>query len=302
MKIGTSALYPWFGPSFVELARHTEALGFESMWTGEHIVIPVDIDDPQRYGVPLPENYRHMSDPFVSMAAASAATSELVFGMDICLISQRNPLILAKEVATLDRISGGRFVLGVGHGWIEEESEILGTPFRERVKIATETVQALKTLWTQETPGFDGDYVAFPPVYSYPKPLQDPHPPVLLGSGNDKTDNTRALKRAARIADGWLPSMLSPHQIRGQIRQYREYCEEQGREFDNMDISLLMPAAYMNIGERPPWALAESLGEAAELIPQYEEAGVGRLIVGLDDMTDETAFARLEETAAALGL
>lgn len=302
MKIGTSANYPWFGPSFIELAKHTEALGFESMWTGEHIIVPVDIADPQRYGVPLPENYRHMTDPFVSMAAASAVTSSLVFGMDICLISQRNPLILAKEVATLDRISGGRFVFGVGHGWIEEESDIMGAPFKQRVKIATETVKALKALWTEETPSFHGEYISFPPVYSNPKPLQQPHTPILIGSGNDKTDNTRALKRVAAIADGWLPSMLNPRQMRDQLQQLKAYCKEEGRDFDGMDITLLLPAAYMNIGERPPWALEESLGDASDLIPQYEDAGVTRLIVGLDDMTDEKSFARLEEAATALQL
>ncbi|MFV8817112.1 TIGR03619 family F420-dependent LLM class oxidoreductase [Haliea sp. E17] len=302
MKIGTSANYPWFGPAFTELAQHTEALGFESMWTGEHIVIPANIADPQRYGVPLPENYRHMPDPFVTMAAAAAVTETLVFGMDICLVSQRNPLVLAKEVATLDRIARGRFVLGVGHGWIEEESEIMGAPYRLRVKMATEAVQALKTLWTEEVASFSGDYYNFPPLHSNPKPWQKPHPPVLLGSGNDKTDNTRALKRVAAIADGWLPSMLSPLQVREQLAQLREYCAQAGRDASAMDISLLVPAAYINIGERPPWALETSLGDARDLLPAYAEAGVTRLILGLDDMTDDTAFKRIEQAAVALTL
>ncbi len=302
MKIGTSANYPWFGPAFTELARHTESLGFESLWTGEHIIIPAEIADAQRYGVPLPDNYRHMTDPFVSMAAAAAVTSTLVFGMDICLVSQRNPLILAKEVATLDRISGGRFVFGVGHGWIPEESEIMGAPFRQRVKIATETVRALKVLWTEETPSFAGEFINFPPVHCNPKPLQQPHPPVLLGSGNDTTDNTRALRRVAAIADGWLPSMLSPAQVREQLATLREFCDEAGRDFAAMDITVLIPAAYMNIGERPPWALEVSLGDARDLLPEYAEAGVGRLVVGLDDMTDDASFARIEQAAQALGL
>lgn len=302
MKIGTSANYPWFGPSFLDLARHTEAVGFESMWTGEHIIIPVDIADPQRYGVPLPDNYRHMTDPFVSMAAASAVTDSLVFGMDICLISQRNPLVLAKEVATLDRISNGRFVLGVGHGWIKEESEIMGTPFKQRVNVATESVLALKTLWTEETPSFKGEYIAFPPLHSNPKPLQKPYLPVLIGSGNDKTNNTRVLKRVAAIADGWLPSMLNPQQIREQLEELKEYCKAAGRDFEAMDITLLVPAAYLNIGERPPWALENSMGDAQELIPQYAEAGVTRLIIGLDDMEDERSFERIEHAAIALEL
>src|SRR5580698_6200864 len=174
LKIGISGSFPWFGPPFPKLAKHMEDLGFESMWTGEHIIIPVDIADPQRFGVPLPDNYKHMPALLVALTAAAVATKKLVFGMDVCLISQRNPLILAKEIATLDRISGGRLVFGVGHGWIEEESEIMGVPFKKRVKRATETVRALKTLWTEEKPSFSGEFINFPAVYCYPKPLQKP--------------------------------------------------------------------------------------------------------------------------------
>ena len=302
MKIGTSASYPWFGPPFTDLAKHTEALGFESLWTGEHIIIPAEIADPQRYGVPLPDNYRHMPDPLISMAAASAATSSLVFGVDVCLISQRNPLILAKEVATLDRISGGRFVLGVGHGWIEEESEIMGAPFKQRVKIANETIRALKKLWTEEAPSFSGDFVNFPSLYCNPKPLQQPHTPVLIGSGNDKTNNSRILKRVAAIGDGWLPSMLSPAQMRDQLGELKALCGASGRDYSELDITLLVPAAYLNVGERPPWALGNSLGDAQDIVPEYEEVGVTRLILGMDDMTDDKSFARVEEVAMALAL
>jgi probable F420-dependent oxidoreductase len=302
MKFGLSASFPWHGPPIVDLARHIEACGFESMWTGEHIIIPVDIADPQRFGVPLPDNYKHMPALFVAMTAAAVATTKLVFGMDVCLISQRNPLILAKEVATLDRISGGRLVFGVGHGWIEEESEIMGVPFKRRVKRATETVRALKVLWTEEKPSFSGEFINFPAVYCYPKPLQKPHPPVLIGSGNDKSSNTPILKRVAAIADGWLPANLTPQQVKDQLKELKEFCDAEGRDFSKMDITLLMPAVYMNIGERPPWALAGSLGAASDLIPQYAEYGVTRLVVGLDDMTDQKAFHRIEEAAKGLGL
>src|SRR5262245_37273053 len=133
MKFGVSANFPWMGPPITELARTIEALGFESMWTGEHIIVPVNIADPYRYGVRLPENYRHMPDLFVSLTAAAVATTKLVLGMDICLITQRNPLIVAKAIATMDRISNGRLVFGVGHGWIREESEIFGMRFEDRV-------------------------------------------------------------------------------------------------------------------------------------------------------------------------
>ncbi len=302
MKLGISANFPWYGPPFVTFAQHIESLGFESMFTGEHIIIPVEIADPNRYGVPLPDNYKHMPDLFISMAAAAAATTRLTLGMDICLITQRNPLLMAKQVATLDRISGGRVVFGVGHGWIREESEIMGAPFAQRVKIASETVRALKTLWSEEKASFSGEFIQFPEVYCNPKPVQNPLP-VLIGSGNDQTNNTPILRRVAKIADGWLPSMLSVQQMKEQLAELRQYCQEEGRDFSAMDITLLLPAVYLNIGERPPWALEGStLGNARDLIPQYEEIGVTRIILGLDDMTDAEGFKRIEETAKAVGL
>jgi probable F420-dependent oxidoreductase len=304
MKLGISANFTWFGPPIVELARHTEAVGFESLWTGEHIIVPVDIADRVRHGVPLPDNYRHMPDLFVTMTAAAVATTRLKFGMDVCLVTQRNPLILAKQAATLDRISNGRLIMGAGYGWIEEESEIMGIPFKQRVRKSTEVIRALKTLWTEEQPSFAGEFVAFPPVYSYPKPLQRPHIPILIGSGNHNTDNTRALQRVAEIGDGWVPAFLSPAQMREQLGLLRRLCEAKGRDFKRMDITLIVPAISFGLGERPSF-----FGEheatprnASELIAEYEEAGVTRLIVGLDDMTDDAAFARIEKAARGLGL
>lgn len=304
MKIGVSANFCWFGPPITELARHLEAVGFESLWTGEHIIIPVEIANRVRHGVTLPENYKHMPDVFVSMAAAATATTTLKFGMDVCLIPQRNPLILAKEVATLDRISNGRLIFGVGHGWIEEESEIMGIPFKQRVRKSTETIRALKTLWTEEQPSFSGEFISFPPVYSYPKPLQQPHPPILIGSGNHNTDNSRALRRVAEIGDGWVPAFLSPAQMKEQLGQLKEMCAEAGRDFDAMDITLIVPAVSFSVGEVPSFfeGLEAEQKDAAELIGEYEEAGVKRLIVGLDDMTDDKAFGRIEQAAKGLGL
>ncbi len=304
MKLGVSANFPWFGPPITELAKTIEALGFESMWTGEHNIIPVDIANPVKHGVKLPDNYKHMPHLFVSFAAAAVATKTLILGMDVCLITQRNPLILAKEAATLDRISGGRLILGVGYGWIEEESEIMGVPFKQRVRKSTECVQALKTLWTEETPSFSGEFISFPPVYSYPKPLQKPHPPILIGSGTHNTDNSRALKRVAEIGDGWVPSFLSPAQMRDQLKELKELCDAAGRDFEKMDISLIVPAINLGVGERPSYfaGLQADPKNASELIAEYEEAGVKRLLVGLDDMTDDNAFKRLEQAAKGLGL
>ena len=159
LDIGVSANYPWFGPKFTDLARHIEQLGFESLWTGEHIIIPVDIADPFRYGVPLPKNYKHMPDPFINMAAASAVTTKLKFGLDVCLITQRDLLVFAKEAATLDFFSGGRLEFGLGAGWLAAEYEALGIQMDSagvRVSRMEEYIKAAKVAFAGGEVHFDG--------------------------------------------------------------------------------------------------------------------------------------------------
>jgi probable F420-dependent oxidoreductase len=304
MKFGIATNITWYGASVVDVATTAEALGFESLWMGEHIIIPVQVANPVRHGVLLPESYRHMPDPFIWLTAAAVSTSRLKLGLDICLVPQRNPLILAKEAASLDRISGGRLVLGVGSGWIEEEAEIMGVPFRSRWAKTMEYVRALKTIWTEETPSFSGEYVSFPPVYSYPKPLQQPHPPILIGAGNPNTNNLATLKRVAELADGWLPVYLSPAQMRQELDILKELCEARGRDFNKLDITLLVPAVNLGIGE----AFASFKGlkaepkNAGELIAAYEEIGVQRMIVGVVDLTAESLGKVLENVARGLKL
>jgi probable F420-dependent oxidoreductase len=303
MKIGFSANLLWNGVPVTQLAKTAEDLGFESMWTGEHIIIPVEIADPVRHGTPLPDAYRHMPDPFIWFTAAAVATTRLKFGLDVCLVAQRNPLVLAKEAACLDRISNGRLIFGVGSGWIEEEAPIMGYPFADRVRRTYEHVAALKTIWTEETPSFQGEFVSFPPVYSYPKPVQKPHPPILLGAGNHNTDNRRVLKRVAEIGDGWVPAFLSPDQMREQLATLKGFCEERGRDFAKLDITLLVPAISLGVGERPTFFAHEANPRpAAELIADYADAGVGRIIVGLPDMTADTGLKTLETAAKGLNL
>jgi probable F420-dependent oxidoreductase len=303
MKLGFSANLLWNGVPVTELARTAEALGFESMWTGEHPIIPVNIANPDRHGTPLPDAYRHMPDPFIWFTAAAVATTKLKFGLDVCLVPQRNPLVLAKEAACLDRISNGRLIFGVGSGWIEEEAPIFGYAFKDRARRTYEHVRALKTLWTEEQPSFSGEFISFPPVYSYPKPLQKPHPPILIGAGNHNTDNRHALKRVAELGDGWVPGFLSPQQMREQLAQLKELCEARGRDFKALDITLLLAAITLGVGERPSFFAHETTPRpAAELIAEYEEAGVGRIIVGLPDLSAETGLKTLETAAKGLGL
>lgn len=304
MKIGIATNITWFGAPVVDVAKAAEALGFESLWMGEHIIIPVHIKNPVRHGVLLPPSYRHMPDPFIWLTAAAVSTTRLKLGLDICLVPQRNPLILAKEVACLDRISSGRLLLGVGSGWIEEEAEIMGVPFASRWAKTLEHVRALKRIWSEETPSFNGEYVSFPPVYSYPKPLQQPHPPILIGAGNPNTNNLPTLKRVADLGDGWLPVYLSPAQMKQELDRLKQLCEAKGRDFAKLDITLLVPAVNLGVGE----AFASFKGlqadpkNAGDLIAEYEEIGVRRMIVGLVDLTPESGMRVMEDAARGLRL
>jgi len=306
MKLGITSNYVWFGPQVTALAQMIETLGFESMWMGEHPVIPVSAANAVRYGVPLPANYRHMPDPFVSLSAAAAVTKHIRFGTNICIVPQHDPIHLAKQLATLDHIAGGRLIFAYGTGWIEDEAAVFGYRFDKRLGRTLDFMRAIKALWTEEEASYSGEHVSFPPIHCNPKPLQKPHIPILVGSGNDKTENTRVLRRVARTADGWLPSFLTPAMMREQLGQLREFCAEEGTDFERLDISLIVPAISFGVGELPAWG-AKAYDDlkpvnAQELIAEYEDAGVKRILVGLPDMEDDAAFRNLEDAAKGLGL
>jgi probable F420-dependent oxidoreductase len=305
MKLGVATNYCWFGPPITAIAKTIESLGFESMWMGEHPVIPVSAAGAVRHGVPLPPNYRHMPDPFTSLAAAAAVTTRIRFGTNVCVVPQHNPITLAKTIATLDRISGGRLIFAFGTGWIEDEPEVFGYRFDKRLGITLDYMEAMRILWTDEEASYQGKYISFPPIHCNPKPLQKPLP-ILVGSGNDKTENTAVLRRVARMADGWLPSFLTPAQMREQLAMLKGYCEEAGRDFAAMDISLIVPAISFGVGELPPWG-ANAYDDlkpvnARELVAEYEAVGVKRILVGLNDMEDDGAFKTLEVAAKGMGL
>ena len=180
MEIGILTLNTSESADAAVIGRRAEELGFHSLWVPEHAVVPVHT------GESVPELYRHFPDPFVTLSRVSAVTDRLKLGTAVCLVPEHHPLILAKQVASLDMYSGGRFVFGVGSGWLREESEILGVDFRRRWTQTMEAIRAMKELWTGETSEFHGDYYDFPPVYHYPKPVSRPGPPVLLGSRSPK--------------------------------------------------------------------------------------------------------------------
>jgi probable F420-dependent oxidoreductase len=183
-----------------DLGRALEERGFESLFVPEHTHIPTSRRTPFPGGTELPKEYMHTLDPFVALTAVAAATRRLRVGTGICLVIQHDPIVTAKEVATLDLVSGGRFEFGVGAGWNADEMENHGTAYSTRFQVMRERVLAMKAIWTRETADFHGRFVNFDPIWSYPKPVQKPHPPVLLGGESEHT-----LRRVVEFCDGWFP-------------------------------------------------------------------------------------------------
>ena len=200
MKFGIT-MFPTdyaIGPG--ELAREVEAHGFESLFFPEHTHIPASRKSPWPGGPDLPEEYSHTLDLFVALTAAAAATERLLVGSGICLVIERDPITLAKEVASLDFVSGGRALLGIGAGWNLEEMENHGTDPARRWRRMRETVEAMRAIWGNDEAEYHGELVDFDPIWQWPKPVQEAGPPVIIGG-----DGPNTLKRVARYGDGWMP-------------------------------------------------------------------------------------------------
>ena len=235
MNIGVSVPLPAYLVDVGAMARKAEELGFESFWCAEHPFIPVQTASrfPGSADGVIPEEYSHFADPFVALARASGTTSRIKLATGIVLVPERHPLVLAKEVSTLDLFSGGRFLLGIGAGWLREETRIMGGDFDHRWTQTRESVLAMKELWTKTEAEFHGKYYDFPPVRSYPKPAQKPHPPVLLGGGAKNV-----LQRVASWGDGWLPNRVTPDQLRESRATLDRLAKENGRDPAAISISV----------------------------------------------------------------
>ena len=276
MKIGVSVPTLVGDPVDVALlAQRAEQLGFESFWVPEHPIMPVRVVS-RRPGPDstIPETYTHMVDPFVALARASAVTTTLKLGTAVCLVPERNPLLLAKEIATLDHYSGGRFLFGIGAGWLREGTEIMGGDFTHRWSQTREAVLAMKELWARDEAEYHGRYYDFPPVRSFPKPVQNPHPPVILG-GTSKN----VLQRVVLWGDGWLPNWITPDEIKNSRARLDKLAAAAGRDPCSIEIT-----AY---GQLPDPALIESFGEA----------GAGRVTVRIQGTSTEESVASLEDLA-----
>ena len=244
MRVGVSTFATEFSGDIATLARRAEELGYDSIWVGEHPVLPLDVssawpDDPEK-SVPMID--AHIADPFVALGRASALTTSIKLGTGVCLVPEHNPLLLAKQVATLDMYSGGRFLFGIGAGWLKEASEIMGADYEHRWTQTREAVMVMKELWTSAESEFHGRYYDFPPVYMFPKPVQRPHPPVLLGG-----DASRVLKRVVEYGDGWMPyQVVTPEQMKDQCAELAELAREAGRDPASIEVSYLCPPDYVD--------------------------------------------------------
>src|ERR671923_2387513 len=200
MDHGAAIFFTDYSIGPAELGRALEARGFESLWAPEHSHIPLSRRSPFPQGGELPKKYYDVMDPFVTLAAAAAVTRRLKVATGICLVVQRDPIQTAKAVATLDQTSGGRFLFGIGAGWNAEEMADHGTDFTSRFRLMQERVEAMKAIWTTSKPEYHGQLVDFPPMMTWPKPVQKPHPPVIVGGAFPQ-----AARRAVRYGNGWVP-------------------------------------------------------------------------------------------------
>jgi len=234
MNIGISVPLPAYTIDPAFMAKKSEDLGFESIWYAEHAAVPVHSDSPfPATGGEIPWTYSHFTDPYIALARASGATSKIMLGTGITLVPERNPLLLAKEIASLDRFSGGRFLFGIGTGWLKEETEMMGGDFEHRWTQTREAIEVMKELWTKEEAEYHGRYFDFPLVKSYPKPLQKPYPPIILG-GMAKN----VLRRVVAHADGWLPNRVTPADVEESRKKLDAMAAEAGRDPKSITISV----------------------------------------------------------------
>src|SRR6267142_3102099 len=279
MRIGGAMFFTDYSMSPIELARALEERGFDSLWVPEHSHIPLTRKSPFPSGGDLPKKYYDVMDPFVVLGAAAAVTKTLLLGTGICLIAQRDPIQTAKQVASIDQISGGRFLFGIGNGWNEDEMANHGTKFETRHKLARERVEAMKAIWTKSKPEYHGEMVNFDPMMTWPKPAQKPHPPILVGGAFPY-----AARRAIRYGDGWMPQVTdkSPTPLIELVPRFRQMCAEAGRDPDRMDISIG--------GQQPD----------ADLVKRYRDAGINRVSASLPSEKADTILPMLDQWVAVM--
>jgi probable F420-dependent oxidoreductase len=286
MKIGIVSINVG-GPStvdhMIEVCQHAEAAGIESVWTFEHVVVPIEYDSKYPYsrsgkmGISPEVSF---VDPLISLAHVAAATKTLRLGTGVNILPQANPLLFAKQAASIDVLSRGRLTLGLGIGWLREEYEAMGTPFERRGARFDDYLEAMKKVWSGDVVEHESDFLSWHGFKSYPIPAQRPHPPVLIGGTTHKS-----LERVVKAANGWYAPNDSRDELAAQLASLRTRCEEAGRDFDSLDITINWRA------EKYPDALAE-----------YEALGVTRAVALLGPMRERDPRDAVDRVAKAAGL
>ncbi|MBA2376800.1 MAG: LLM class F420-dependent oxidoreductase [Rubrobacter sp.] len=268
MKFGISTFVTNDGIAPAPLARAVEDRGFDSIFLAEHTHIPTSRKTPYPGGGDLPRKYYRTLDPFITLTAMAMVTEKLLLGTGIALMIQRDPIVTAKEIASLDLVSGGRFLFGVGVGWNREEISNHGADPRKRGRLMDERIRAMREIWTKDEAEFHGEFVDFDPVFAWPKPVQKPHPPIYVGGGSPAFDRT------AEYGDVWLANGLPPEKLEPLIPEMREKA---GRD---------VPVAVF--------------GAAPENIEGYEKLGVERVLLSLETMSESETIKKLDELAGAV--
>ena len=276
MQFGASMFFTDYAMSAPALAVALEQRGFDIVWAPEHSHIPLSRKTPFIMGGELPKRYYDVMDPFVTLTAAAMATRTLKVGTGVCLIAQRDPIQTAKLVASIDQVSGGRFVFGIGNGWNQDEMENHGTDFRTRHKRARENVEAMKAIWTQAKAEYHGEFVNFDPMMTWPKPVQKPHPPIIVGGAFPYS-----ARRAIRYGDGWMPQVTTyaKEPLSDLIPRFRQMAAEAGRDPASLSIS---------IGGQAP---------DLDLVKRYRDMGVDRVSCSLMSEKAETILPVLDTWA-----
>ena len=260
-----------------ELAKELEDRGFESMFLCEHTHIPTSRKSPFPAGGELPQHYIRTHDPFVALSFAAAATKKLMLGTGICLVTQRDPIVTANTVASLDMLSGGRFIFGAGGGWNLEEMENHGTDPKTRFKLLEERLLAMKAMWTDEEASFHGEYVNIETSWCYPKPVQKPHPPIILGG-----ETVHTLRRIVNFCDGWLPRAGPAGAPAETMAKLKAVVDEAGRDMSTLSVTVFRPQPV------------------AALLDEYAEAGATRVLLEMPSVGRDDALKKLDEYAALL--
>jgi probable F420-dependent oxidoreductase len=277
MDFGASMFFTDYSMTSANLAKALEERGFESIWAAEHSHIPLSRKSPWGGGGELPKQYYDVMDPFVTLTAAACVTKTLRLGTGVCLVNQRDPIQTAKLVASIDQVSGGRFLFGVGNGWNQDEMENHGTVFASRHKLVRERIEAMKAIWTQTKAEYHGEFVNFDPMMTWPKPVQKPHPPVIIGGAYPY-----AARRAVRYGDGWIPLAGRPGQygdVFDYVPKFRAMLTEAGRDATTFPISLFSSA------------------DDLDTVKRYQDLGIVRAVVSLPAAKEDVVLPILDRVA-----